>query len=342
MKTTVRELAARLQCVFEGDGSVEITGVAGLEEARAGDLVFLAQTKLRPQLEASRASAAIVPLDFKFDRLPVFRAAQPHLAFVRAAEIFFQPYRPAAGVHATAVVAPSAKIGAGAAVGAYCVIGEDAEIGEGAVLFPQVVVYPGARVGQGSVLHSGVCLREGVRLGARVILHNGVIVGADGFGYLRGADGGHIKIPQMGTVVIEDGVEVGANTTIDRAALGATIVRRGAIIDNLVMVAHNCDIGENAILVSQVGIAGSSKIGRGAVLSGQVGVGDHIEVGEGAVLAGKTGVISDVPAGAFLAGYPHLDIRVWRKFWAVAPQLYDMVKEIKRLRARVEELEKKK
>jgi UDP-3-O-[3-hydroxymyristoyl] glucosamine N-acyltransferase len=184
-------------------------------------------------------------------------------------------------------------------------------------------------------------LREKITLGDRVILHNGVVIGADGFAYLRNEDGSHLKIPQTGTVVIEDDVEIGANSTVDRAALGATIIHRGAKIDNLVIVSHNCEVGENAILVAQVGIAGSSKIGKGAILSGQVGIADHLSVGDGAIIAAKSGVTGNVPAGAFISGSPHLDIRVWRKFWAVAPRLYDLVKDVKKLRARVEELEKK-
>jgi UDP-3-O-[3-hydroxymyristoyl] glucosamine N-acyltransferase len=227
------------------------------------------------------------------------------------------------------------------AIGPFCAVGEGVEIGAGTVLHPHVTVYAGAKIGPGCVLHSGVHLRQGVRIGARVILHNGVVIGADGFGYLPAEDGTHVKIPQLGTVIIEDDVEVGANSTIDRAALGATIVRRGAKIDNLVIVAHNVDIGENAILVAQVGIAGSAKVGRGAILSGQVGVPDHVTIGEGAIVAAKTGVTGNVPAGGFVSGSPHLDIRVWRKFWASAPRLYDLVKEFKRLQARVETLEKR-
>lgn len=336
----LKDLAERLGCPYEGGGDAEITGVAGLESAGPGDLVFVAKAKFIPLLETTRASAAVLLPGIPCDRIPILRSPDPHRTFVLAATIFHKPYRPAFGVHPTAVVSPSARIGQGVSIGAYGVVGDGVEIGVGAVLFPHVTVYPDVRIGAGTVVHSGVHLREGVRIGDRVIIHNGVVVGADGFGYVRNEDGSHLKIPQLGTVVIEDDVEIGANSTIDRAALGATIVRRGAKIDDLVMVAHNVEIGENAILVAQVGIAGSSKIGKGAILSGQVGIADHLEIGEGAIIAAKSGVAGSVPAGAFISGSPHLDIRVWRKFWAVAPRLYDMLKDLKRLQARVEKLEK--
>jgi len=331
-------LADQLGYPLEGDGSVEIKGVASLESAGPGDLVFLVKEKWRPRLEASRAAAVILPPGIAFDRLPVLRSPDPQLAFAEAAGFFLKPCLPAPGIHPTAIVAPSARLGRDVAIGAFCVIGEDVEIGEETKIFPHVTVYPGVRIGAHSIVHSGVQIREGLRIGSRVIIHGGVVLGADGFRFLRSGDGSHLKIPQMGTVIIEDDVEIGANSAIDRAALDATIVRRGVKIDDLVMVAHNVEVGENAILVAQVGIAGSSKIGKGAILSGQVGIADHVEVGEGAIIAAKSGVTGDVAPGAFVSGSPHLDIRIWRKFWAVAPQLYDLVKEIKRLKVRVEEL----
>jgi UDP-3-O-[3-hydroxymyristoyl] glucosamine N-acyltransferase len=341
MKLTVKELAERLNVPYEGDGAVLITGVAGLERADTGDLVFCAKPKFMAQLEATKASAVILPPDLKFEGTPVLRAEDPHLAFVRATEIFHRPYRPEPGIHPTAVVSPSAKIGKGVSIGAFSVVGDEAEIGEGTVLFPHVTVYPRVKIGAASVVHSNTALREGVRVGSRVIIHNGVVIGADGFGYLKGQDGAHIKIPQIGTVVIEDDVEIGANTTIDRATLGETIVRRGAKIDDLVMVSHNVEVGENAILIAQVGIAGSSTVGRNTILSGQVGIADHIDVGDNVIVAAKSGVTGRIPSGAFVSGSPHLDIRDWRKFWALAPHLYDIVKDFKKLKARVEELEQK-
>jgi len=340
MAVTVKELAERLGLPFEGDGTVIITGVAALESANPGDLVFCVKPKNRELLERTAASAVILPPGERYDACPVLRSADPQLAFVRATEVFFQPYRPAPGLHPTAVVAPSARLGRGVSVGAFAVIGEDADVGDGSVIFPLVTVYPRVKIGSGTVIHSNAAIREDVRIGSRVIIHNGVVIGADGFGYLKAEDGRRLKIPQKGTVLIEDDVEIGANTTIDRAALGATVIRKGTKIDNLVMIAHNVEVGENAVLVAQTGIAGSAKVGRNTVLSGQVGISDHVNVGDDVVVAAKTGVTGHIPSGSFVSGSPHLDIRVWRKFWAAAPQLYELLKEFKRLKARVEELEK--
>ena len=343
MRLTVKELAERLGCAYEGDGGTVVTGVAALDRAVAGrgDLVFMAGPKFRPLLEATAAAAAILAPGEAFDRLPVLRAANPRLAFVRATEIFHPTLKPAPGVHPTASVAATARLGKGVSVGAGSVVGDGADIGDGTVVHPLVSIYPQVTVGADCVLHSHVSLREGVRLGDRVILHNGVVIGGDGYSYLRGDDGRHIKIPQIGTVVIEDDVEIGANSTVDRAALGETVIRRGTKIDNLVTVAHNVEIGENVLLVAQSGVAGSSTVGRNTIVSGQAGIPDHLDIGENVIIAAKTGVTNDIPSGSFVSGSPHLDVRVWRKFWACAPQLYDLVKDVKKLRARVEELEKK-
>jgi len=336
----LKELARLLGCPLEGDGETEIRGVAGLAEAGPGDLAFLAEAKHRPELERCRASAVILAEGESFAGMPVLRSPNPRLTFVRATELLFSPYRPAPGIHPTAVVSASARIGEGVSVGAFSVVAEDVEIGQGAVIFPHVSIYPRVKVGAGSVIHSHVSIREDVRLGERVIVHNGAVIGADGFGYVPNPDGSHHKIPQKGTVVIEDDVEIGANATIDRAALGETVVRRGAKIDNLVMIAHNVEVGPDAILAGQTGIAGSTKVGKGVIMAGQVGVADHLQVGDKAIIAARSGIGSNVQAGTIVAGAPHLEIREWRKLWASAFQLYDLLKDFKRLKARVEGLEK--
>ncbi|MDH7513138.1 MAG: UDP-3-O-(3-hydroxymyristoyl)glucosamine N-acyltransferase [Clostridiales bacterium] len=337
---TVRQLAEMLGCPFEGDGEVRIRDVSSLEMAGEGDIVFLGQAKLRKKLEETRASAAIIPPGESFRRIPVLIAENPQLAFVRAVEIFFKPYRLEPGVHPSAQVAPTAKLGKDVAVGALSVVGDDAEIGEGTIIFPLVIIYPRVKIGEGAVIHSHVSIREGVRVGNRVIIHNGAVIGSDGFGYIKMENGSYRKIPQKGTVVIEDDVEIGANTAVDRAALGETLIRRGVKIDNLVQVAHNVEIGENAILTGQVGIAGSSRVGKNVVMGGQAGVADHVNVGDNATIAAQSGIHKDIPAGAIVAGTPHLDIREAAKIWALMPQLHDFVKDMKRLKARVEELEK--
>ncbi len=338
---TVKELARLLGCPFEGDGETSIRGVASLERAQQGDLVFLSQKKFRAQLEATQASAAIIPQDEDFGKIPVLKSARPHLTFIKAVEIFYQPFRMPAGIHPTADISPSAKIGDDVAVGPLTYIGDDVQIGQGTVIYPLVVIYPRVRIGENCLIYSHVSIREDTVIGNRVILHNGVVVGSDGFGYEKLEEGRYLKIPQVGRVVIEDDVEVGANATIDRAALDETVVRKGTKIDNLVQVAHNVEIGENSILAALTGIAGSSKVGKNVIMGGQVGVSDHVQIGDNVIAAAKSGITKSIPAGSFVSGSPHLDIRDWRKIWVLLPQLYDYVKEIKALRKRVEELEKK-
>lgn len=338
---TVEEISRQLNCPFEGEGKIEIRGVAGLEEAKKGDLVFLAQPKYRPLLEKSRASAAIIPAGEKYDRIPVIKSENPLLAFIKAVEIFHKSLRPEPGIHPSAAVSPSARIGKDVSISAFVFVGDEVEIGAKTIIFPLAAIYPGVKIGKECVIHSHVSLRERVRIGNRVIIHNGVTVGADGFGYLEGKDRSRIKIPQVGTVTIEDDVEVGANTTIDRAMLGETVIRKGVKIDNLVQIGHNVEIGRNSVLAALVGIAGSTKIGKNVIMGGQAGVGDHLTIGDKAIIAGGTGVTKDVPAGSIVAGYPHMEIKDWRKTRALLPRLYDLVKEIKRLQKKVEELEKK-
>jgi len=332
---TVAELAKRLGCDFEGDGDTVIRGVASLESAEEGDLVFLSHPKFRAALENTAASAAIVPLQEKPGKIPYVRSKTPSLTFVEAIKIFFTPYLPQPGIHETAVVDASAGIGANVSIGANCVIGEGAEIGEGTVLFPHVDIYPRVKVGKDCVLHSQVVVREGCILGDRVILQNGAKIGGDGFGYTQREDGTHVKIPQIGTVVLEDDVEVGANTTIDRAAMDKTIIRKGSKIDNLVMLAHSVDVGENSIIIAQAGVAGSSKIGKNVIIAGQAGVPDHISVGDNAIIGAQCGVYKDVPAGEILLGSPPMKIKEFWRMWASIQKLPQILKDLESLKSQL-------
>jgi len=338
---TVRELAERLGLSFEGDGAVVVSGVAGLDRAGRGDLSFLAHPRFRPHLEKTGASALILAPGVPWDRTPVLRAENPHPAFVRATELFFKPFRPDPGIHPTALVSASAKIGKDVSIGALCWIGDGAEIGAGSILHPLVAVYPGVRIGRNAVIHSQVAIREDVSIGDNVILHAGVVIGSDGFGYIKGPDGRHIKIPQLGSVRIEDDVEIGANSTVDRAALGETVIGKGSKIDNLVMVAHNVEIGTNTILIAQTGIAGSTKVGNNVIMGGQAGLADHVTVGDNVFIAAQSGVAKDIPAGAMVGGSPHFDIKDWLKLSALLPHLPELVKDFKRLKIKLEELDKK-
>lgn len=340
-RLTVEELARLLNSPFEGKGNTEIRGVSSLEKAREGDLVFLVHPKYRTLLEKSKASAAIIPVEEKYDKIPVIKSENPHLSFIKAVNLFYSPYRPEPGIHSSAFVAPSAKIARGVSIGAFAYIGDDVEVGAKTHIFPFAAIYPRVKIGNDAVIHSHVSVREDVQIGNRVIIHNGAVIGSDGFGYIQDKDRSHIKIPQTGTVIIEDDVEVGANTAIDRATLGETIIKKGTKIDNLVQIAHNVEIGPDSILAGQTGISGSVIIGKNVIMGGQVGVADHVRVEDNVIAAAKTGVTKSIHAGSMVAGYPHMNIKDWRKSRALLLQLYDLVKDIKKLKKKVEELEKK-
>jgi UDP-3-O-[3-hydroxymyristoyl] glucosamine N-acyltransferase len=338
--TTVAELADALGLEYEGDGSVKITGCASLERAKPGDLVFLTQKKYRPQLENSQASAALLPPGEDYKRAPVIRSSQPYQDFIRAVHLFYQPYRPPSGIHPQAQVASTAKLGKNVSVGAFSIIGDNVYVGDKTILFSQVWLSSGVRLGNNCVIHSHVSIRENCLLGDRVTVHDGAVLGSDGFGYVKDKKGRHQKVPQTGRVIIKDDVEIGANSTIDRAALDETVIGKGTKIDNLVQIAHNVKIGENCVIMSQVGIAGSSQLGNNVIVSGQVGIADHLNIGDNVILAAKTGVTNDIPAGSIVAGYPHLDIRTWRKSWASIPRLFDLIRDIRKIKKRLDELEK--
>jgi UDP-3-O-[3-hydroxymyristoyl] glucosamine N-acyltransferase len=337
----LKELASILNCPYEGDGEVEIKRVAGLEEAGEGDLTFLSHPRYKPWLEKTRASAIVLSPEVQASGKNILRSPHPQLTFIEAAEMLHPLPKPEPGISAAAWISPSAQIGPEVTISAGCVIGDRVKIGARTVLHPLVAVYPDVEIGEDCLIHSHVSIREKTRIGNRVIIHNGAVIGSDGFGYLQLADGRHRKIPQLGHVVIEDEVEIGANTTIDRAALGETRIGRGTKIDNLVQIAHNVRIGPNSILAGQVGIAGSTRIGEGVIMGGQVGIADHLEIGDRVLIAAKSGVMRDIPSGSFVAGIPSLDIREWRKICVLLPQLAETFKEIKRIREKLEELEKK-
>lgn len=339
---SVSELSRILGCPYEGDGSLIIKGVSSLEKASPGDLVFLSHSKYRHLLEKTKASAAVIPLKESYHRISVIKSENPHLSFIQAIDFFYTPYQPEPGRHPQAFISPSARIGKNVSIGAFAFIGDAVEIGEGSVIFPLVSIYPRVKIGKNTIIHSHVSIREDVLIGNHVIIHNGSVIGSDGFGYIQDKDGSRIKIPQKGTVVIQDNVEIGANATVDRAVLDETIIARGTKIDNLVHIAHSVEIGENNILAAQTGIAGSSKTGRNVIMAGQVGVADHVTIGDDVIIAAKSGIAKDVPAKSFIGGIPSLDIKEWRKFWISAPHLYGLLREVKKLKKKIEAMEKKK
>jgi UDP-3-O-[3-hydroxymyristoyl] glucosamine N-acyltransferase len=334
----LREIAEKLGCKVEGDANIEIRGVAGIEDAAPGDLTFLANRKYRPALETTRASAILVAPDAGPVRIAALRSANPYLDFARAIEIFHPaPVFPPA-VHPTAVVAKSARIGAGAHIGPYCFLDENVEIGRNAVLHSFVAIYRGARIGDDFFAHSHAAVREDCRIGHRVILQNGAVVGSDGFGFARRADGSWHKMRQSGVAIIGDDVEIQAHSAIDRATVGETRIGRGTKIDNMVQVGHASKVGEDTLLCGQVGLAGTTHVGNKCILAGQVGAAGHLTIGDGATLTAQSGVPADVPAGAIYSGYPAMDNLAWRKSIAVFNRLPELQKELRELRSEVASL----
>ncbi len=320
------QLAERLEAVLDGPGDVEISGVAGMEDAGAGQITFVEGSRLA-QLNGIRASAVVVPLKAPKPDLPALRVRNPRLAFARAIRLFLERPEPPCGIHERAVVGRNVRIGKDVSIHACSVVEDDVVLGDRVTLHPGVSVGRGTVIGDDSVIHANVNIREHVRIGRRVIIHAGAVVGSDGFGYVT--DGGkHHKIPQVGGVIIGDDVEIGANSTIDRATLGNTEIKAGTKIDNLVHVAHNVTIGEDCLLVAQVGIAGSCIIGNQVVLAGRVGMADHVTVGDRAVVSAGSGVIKDVPAGQVMGGYYALPQREWLKFQAIVPKLPELKRQV--------------
>jgi UDP-3-O-[3-hydroxymyristoyl] glucosamine N-acyltransferase len=328
----LRELAERLACRLDGDGEIEIVRVAGIEDAVPGDLTFVANSKYLPALATTRASAVLLRDDAAAP-LAVLRTADPYLAFARAVGLFAPQWKPSPGMHAMAAIAGDATLGRDVSVGAFVAIGEGAVVGDRTVVFPNVTIGAGARIGSDCVVHANVSIRERVTIGDRVVLQNGVVVGGDGYGFVRRGDGTHEKIPQVATVVIEDDVELGANTTVDRPAVGETRIKAGTKIDNLVQIAHGVVIGRNVLMAAQVGIAGSTQIDDDVMFGGQVGVGGHLTIGRGVVAIGQSGITNSVEAGKMVAGYPAIDAREWRRAAAVFRRLPELKRRIEELEA---------
>ena len=338
----LREIAARLEARLEGDGEIEIHRVAGIEQAQAGELTFFVNPKYAARLRATRASAVI--LGERADAAPcaMLRTANPYLSFARAVELLAPPPPAAPGVHPLASVAPSATVAPGVSIGPFVSVGAGARIGARSVLYPHATIGDEAVIGEDCVVHARVSVRERVIVGDRVVIQDGAVIGSDGFGFAHQADGTHYKIPQVGGVVIEDDVEIGANSTIDRPAVGETRIGAGSKIDNLVQVAHGVQIGRNVLLAAQVGIAGSTTIEDGVTLAGQVGVAGHLTVGKGVVATAQTGIPNSVEAGSFVSGYPAIHNRDWLKASAIFRRLPELKKTLADLQRRLEELEREK
>jgi UDP-3-O-[3-hydroxymyristoyl] glucosamine N-acyltransferase len=325
------DLAARLGAEVRGDGTLEVTGVRGIEEAGPTEITFVANIKYASLAKTTRAAAVLVSPDFPEISAATLRLANPYLAFAQALGIFYQPPHYAPGIHPTAVIDPSAKIDEESHIGAYAVIGPGVTLGAHATILPHVVLYPGVQVGDYFFAHAHAVVREGCILGDHVTLENGAIVGSDGFGFAKDGQGRWQKIPQSGPVRIGNHVDIQANACIDRATVGATVIADGAKIDNLVQIGHGSSVGENTLVCAQAGLAGSSVVGANAILAGQAGVAGHCTLGDGVILTAQSGVSHDVPAGKMLSGSPAFENRSWLRAVTAFQRLPEMLRRLHQL-----------
>jgi UDP-3-O-[3-hydroxymyristoyl] glucosamine N-acyltransferase len=309
----------------------EITGVSGIDQAVPGQLTFVHNPKYAAAAKTTRATAVIVDEKFPAISTGMLRTSNPYLAWAKAVELFYQAPRYAEGIHPTAVVHPTAKIGTNAHLGPYVTIDENVEIGDHAVLLAHVAIYRGVKIGQNFFAHTHSVVREFCRIGNNVLLQNAVIIGSDGFGFAKDNSGHWHKIVQSGNVVIADNVEIQANTCIDRANVGQTSIGRGTKIDNLVHIGHACTIGEDTLLCAQVGLAGTTDVGNKVILAGQVGVSGHVKIGDGAIAIAQSGIPHDVLPGAMVSGAPAIDHRLWLRCCAIYPKLPEIAKAVRKL-----------
>jgi UDP-3-O-[3-hydroxymyristoyl] glucosamine N-acyltransferase len=334
------EIAKHLSARLEGS-DCDITGVAGIEEAQPGQLTFVNNPKYAAAAKTTKASAVIVDESFPAISAATLRSKNPYLLFARAISLFYQSPKYMPGIHPTAVISPSAKIGENAHIGAYVAIDDDVSIGDNAVILPHVVIYRGARIGNNFFAHAHAQIREYCTIGNNVVLQNGVVIGADGFGFAKDNDGNWEKILQSGPTIIEENVEVQANSCIDRASIGETRIGRDSKIDNLVQVGHGCVVGEHTLLCAQVGLAGSTVIGNNVILAGQAGVAGHCTVHDNVVITAQSGTHGDIEAGKMMSGSPAIESRLWARSIAAFNKLPEILKTIRSLETRLSRIEGK-
>jgi UDP-3-O-[3-hydroxymyristoyl] glucosamine N-acyltransferase len=331
------ELAERTGARLEGTSDeIEITGAAGLDEATEGYVTFLANPRYTPRVNATRASAIYLGEEARTDReIAILRAKDPYLAYTRALRIFNPEAELEPFIHPSAVIDPTARLAKRVAIGACAVIGRNVFIGDEVRILPNVTIYDDVTIGRGSVIHSGVAIRERTVIGERVVIHNNSVIGCDGFGYAKDEEKRWLKIPQAGRVVIEDDVEIGAATTIDRASVGESRIGRGSKLDNLVQIGHSCAVGEDSLLCAQVGLAGSSHIGSRVILAGQAGVAGHLTIGDDVVLTAKSATSHDIPAGKVISGIPAFDNKDWLRSTAAFRRLGEIQRTVRELQRKL-------
>jgi len=337
MAYSAREIAEKIGAEVVGDGSVELTGLAGIEDAHPGELAFVANRKYLRYLATTHASAVITEADVHSEQLTLLVHPDPYFAFMKAIRIFHPPKEYSPGIHATAVIAESARVDPSAHIGPNVVIEDSVTVGKRSAVLANVFVGEEVEIGDECLIYPNVTIREQSIIGDRVIVHSGTVIGSDGFGYAS-ADGKHHKILQVGHVAIEDDVEIGANVTIDRATLGVTRIGRGTKIDNLVQIGHNVDIEEGCIIISQTGVSGSTRLGKYVILAGQVGLVGHIEIGDGAIVGAQSGVSKSVMAGKTVSGSPAREIMHARKIDACLSKLPESIKLLKQLDKKIVKL----
>lgn len=339
MKRTLKELADLVGGTITDQPDLEITGITSIEDAGPGQLTFALGGTYLEKAAKSNAAAVIVPENIVDFPKPILRVSNPKGAFAQLLELFSPQPSVTRGVHPACVVHESAVIGQNVALMPCVVVERDTTIGDNTILYPGVYVGERAAIGENCIIYPNVTIREGCRIGDNVIIHSSTVIGSDGFGFVT-LDGHHRKVPQVGIVVIEDDVEIGACVAIDRATTGETVVRRGTKIDNLVHLAHNVVIGEDCFIVAQTGIAGSTKVGHHVTFAGQTGCIGHVKIGDNCVFAAKCGIISDVPPNSFYAGFPARPHKEWLRTEASAHKLPDLMKKVRDFEKRLAELEK--
>jgi UDP-3-O-[3-hydroxymyristoyl] glucosamine N-acyltransferase len=342
IRMKLSELAETTFSVIEtGSPELDINAAAGLDLAGDGEITFLANPKYTPQIKETKASAIFLADSVEIDRtdIAVLRAKDPYLAYTRALRAFHGSPKLRPSIHPSAVINESAEISEDVEIMANVVIGAGSRVESGVKIFPNVSIYEGVRIGAGSVIHSGVSIRENCEIGKNCIIHNNTTIGSDGFGYAKDEEKRWLKIPQTGRVVLEDDVEIGANTAIDCASVGETRIRRGAKIDNLVQIGHSCTVNEDALICSQTGLAGSSVIGKRVILAGQVGIAGHLKVGDDAVITAKSATSHDVEPGKVLSGIPAFENREWLRSTAAYRRLGEIAKAIRSIEKRLAEKE---
>ena len=343
MSRNLKEIAALIGGELVGSGDVVIKGINGINEAREGDISFIVSMKYEGSVESTKASAVLVPNDFKRpSRKPFIRTDNPSAVFSKLVEIIFPERIPhPKGIHKSAAISDQASLGKNCGIGAHAIIEDGAQIGDNTVIYGLSYIGKNTKIGRDSIIYPNVTIREGIFIGDRVVIHSGSVIGSDGFGYDTQKDGTHIKIPQVGTVVIEDDVEIGACVTIDRARFSETVIGKGSKIDNLCQIAHNVKLGPNAMIAAQCGISGSCEIGKNVVMGGQAGVADHLKLGDFVVIGAKTGVTKSFPSNTTLFWYPAKPVEKVRDIIACVGLLPKLFKRVNELEAKIEEIEKK-